>query len=175
MQLLVHVGCTGLSVTRCTLCSVLLQMRDTVRQVAHLFPTAIISGRGRDKVEAFVQLPELFYAGSHGMDIAGPRVSLAGVLAGVPRADAAARLAQDSPSPQPQLYSQQLRQPAALLFRTSLPRSHLGSLTACIDNHQAWEGCNKQSLFCPRCPSSCRESTASARLTTSKQLLSSGR
>jgi trehalose 6-phosphate phosphatase len=54
----------------------LLQMRDTVRQVAHLFPTAIISGRGRDKVEAFVQLPELFYAGSHGMDIAGPRVSL---------------------------------------------------------------------------------------------------
>jgi hypothetical protein len=48
-------------------------MRDTVRQVAHLFPTAIISGRGRDKVEAFVQLPELFYAGSHGMDIAGPR------------------------------------------------------------------------------------------------------
>lgn len=46
-----------------------------MRQVAHLFPTAIISGRGRDKVEAFVQLPELFYAGSHGMDIAGPRVS----------------------------------------------------------------------------------------------------
>lgn len=59
-----------------------LQMRDTVRQVAHLFPTAIISGRGRDKVEAFVQLPELFYAGSHGMDIAGPRVSLTGVRAG---------------------------------------------------------------------------------------------
>ncbi|WIA16606.1 hypothetical protein OEZ85_013273 [Tetradesmus obliquus] len=49
------------------------QMRDTVRQVAHLFPTAIISGRGRDKVEGFVQLPELFYAGSHGMDIAGPK------------------------------------------------------------------------------------------------------
>jgi trehalose 6-phosphate phosphatase len=49
-------------------------MRDTVRQVAHLFPTAIISGRGRDKVEGFVQLPELFYAGSHGMDIAGPKV-----------------------------------------------------------------------------------------------------
>eukprot|EP00882_Tetradesmus_deserticola_P002349 GHRQ01002506.1.p1 GENE.GHRQ01002506.1~~GHRQ01002506.1.p1 ORF type:complete len:190 (+),score=49.88 GHRQ01002506.1:213-782(+) len=49
------------------------QMRDTVRQVAHLFPTAIISGRGRDKVEGFVQLPELFYAGSHGMDIVGPK------------------------------------------------------------------------------------------------------
>jgi trehalose-6-phosphatase len=59
-----------------TIASVLsfVQMRDTVRQVAHLFPTAIISGRGRDKVEGFVQLPELFYAGSHGMDIAGPKV-----------------------------------------------------------------------------------------------------
>ena len=48
-------------------------MRDAVRRVARLFPTAIISGRGREKVEAFVRLPELFYAGSHGMDIAGPR------------------------------------------------------------------------------------------------------
>lgn len=48
-------------------------MRNAVRLVATLFPTAIISGRGREKVEQFVQLKELFYAGSHGMDIAGPR------------------------------------------------------------------------------------------------------
>lgn len=53
---------------------VLLQMRDVVRNLAQLFPTAIISGRGREKVENFVQLKELFYAGSHGMDIAGPSV-----------------------------------------------------------------------------------------------------
>lgn len=51
-----------------------LQMREVVRAVARAFPTAIISGRGREKVEAFVQLKELFYAGSHGMDIAGPKV-----------------------------------------------------------------------------------------------------
>lgn len=71
-----HSTCTH-PLIRCACCYTgLLQMRDTVRQVAHLFPTAIISGRGRDKVEAFVQLPELFYAGSHGMDIAGPRVSI---------------------------------------------------------------------------------------------------
>ncbi|PNH02607.1 putative trehalose-phosphate phosphatase D [Tetrabaena socialis] len=49
------------------------EMRDVVRAVAQAFPTAIISGRGREKVETFVQLKELFYAGSHGMDIAGPR------------------------------------------------------------------------------------------------------
>jgi trehalose 6-phosphate phosphatase len=50
-----------------------LQMREAVRAVASMFPTAIISGRGREKVESFVQLPELYYAGSHGMDIIGPR------------------------------------------------------------------------------------------------------
>jgi trehalose-6-phosphatase len=50
------------------------QMRDAVRDVARLFPTAIISGRGREKVEEFVRLKELYYAGSHGMDIIGPRV-----------------------------------------------------------------------------------------------------
>lgn len=51
------------------------QMRLVVREVARLFPAAIISGRGREKVEGFVKLDELFYAGSHGMDIAGPKVS----------------------------------------------------------------------------------------------------
>lgn len=49
-------------------------MRAVVRRVAELFPTAIISGRGREKVEGFVQLRELYYAGSHGMDIVGPQV-----------------------------------------------------------------------------------------------------
>lgn len=43
-----------------------LQMRSVVREIALMFPTAIISGRGREKVEAFVQLDELYYAGSHG-------------------------------------------------------------------------------------------------------------
>lgn len=48
-------------------------MREAVRAVASVFPTAIISGRGREKVEQFVQLSELYYAGSHGMDIAVPK------------------------------------------------------------------------------------------------------
>ena len=50
------------------------QMRGIVRGLAQQFPTAIISGRGREKVENFVQLKELYYAGSHGMAIAGPLV-----------------------------------------------------------------------------------------------------
>ncbi|XP_042435978.1 probable trehalose-phosphate phosphatase 6 isoform X2 [Zingiber officinale] len=47
-------------------------MREAVRDVARHFPTAIVSGRCRDKVFNFVQLRELYYAGSHGMDIKGP-------------------------------------------------------------------------------------------------------
>lgn len=52
------------------------EMRCTVRALAKMFPTAIISGRGREKVENFLNLRELFYAGSHGLDIAGPTESL---------------------------------------------------------------------------------------------------
>uniref|UniRef100_A0A803NLU5 Trehalose 6-phosphate phosphatase n=1 Tax=Cannabis sativa TaxID=3483 RepID=A0A803NLU5_CANSA len=47
-------------------------MRFAVKTVARYFPTAIVSGRCRDKVYDFVKLPELYYAGSHGMDIKGP-------------------------------------------------------------------------------------------------------
>lgn len=47
-------------------------MRTTVRKLARYFPTAIVSGRCRDKVYNFVRLGELYYAGSHGMDIKGP-------------------------------------------------------------------------------------------------------
>ncbi|XP_042506192.1 trehalose-phosphate phosphatase B-like isoform X2 [Macadamia integrifolia] len=48
------------------------EMRSAVRDVAEHFPTAIISGRCRDKVYEFVQLTDIYYAGSHGMDIMAP-------------------------------------------------------------------------------------------------------
>lgn len=48
------------------------EMRDAVKGVAKYFPTAIVSGRSRAKVSGFVRLSELYYAGSHGMDIRGP-------------------------------------------------------------------------------------------------------
>ncbi|XP_062092165.1 trehalose-phosphate phosphatase A [Humulus lupulus] len=47
-------------------------MRAAVKKVAKYFPTAIISGRSRDKVFKFVGLTELYYAGSHGMEIMSP-------------------------------------------------------------------------------------------------------
>ncbi|CAI9762469.1 unnamed protein product [Fraxinus pennsylvanica] len=48
------------------------RMRSAVNDVARRFPTAIISGRSRDKVYGFVKLDDVYYAGSHGMDIMGP-------------------------------------------------------------------------------------------------------
>lgn len=57
------------------------EMRTTVKEIAFHFPTAIITGRSREKVYEFVQLPELYYAGSHGMDIRGPAESCNGVAA----------------------------------------------------------------------------------------------
>ncbi|KAG6507889.1 probable trehalose-phosphate phosphatase 6 [Zingiber officinale] len=47
-------------------------MRTAVKEVAKCFPTAIVSGRCRSKVYDFVKLTELYYAGSHGMDIRVP-------------------------------------------------------------------------------------------------------
>eukprot|EP01025_Chloroclados_australasicus_P035794 TRINITY_DN3641_c1_g1_i2.p3 TRINITY_DN3641_c1_g1~~TRINITY_DN3641_c1_g1_i2.p3 ORF type:complete len:283 (-),score=33.72 TRINITY_DN3641_c1_g1_i2:2541-3290(-) len=48
-------------------------MRSTIAQTASLFPTAIISGRSLNKLTDFMQLNQLYYAGSHGMDIQGPQ------------------------------------------------------------------------------------------------------
>ncbi|KAJ7959032.1 Trehalose 6-phosphate phosphatase [Quillaja saponaria] len=51
------------------------KMRAAVKDLARHYPTAIVSGRSRNKVYKFVRLDELYYAGSHGMDIKGPTKS----------------------------------------------------------------------------------------------------
>lgn len=48
------------------------EMRALVQQLAEKYPTAIISGRGMADVKKRVNLPGLFYAGSHGFEISGP-------------------------------------------------------------------------------------------------------
>jgi trehalose-phosphatase len=48
------------------------EMRSTLRRVGQAWPTTIVSGRGREDVEALVGLAELAFAGSHGFDISGP-------------------------------------------------------------------------------------------------------
>ncbi|KAJ9553045.1 hypothetical protein OSB04_017090 [Centaurea solstitialis] len=48
------------------------EMREAVRDVSNCFPTAIISGRSRQKVFDFVKLTKVYYSGSHGMETMGP-------------------------------------------------------------------------------------------------------
>lgn len=43
-----------------------------VFQVASMFTTAIVTGRSKEKVYSFVGLDDVFYAGSHGLEIQGP-------------------------------------------------------------------------------------------------------
>lgn len=47
-------------------------MRDTLIRLAEKHTIAIISGRDRPDVEKLIGIKEIFYAGSHGFDIAGP-------------------------------------------------------------------------------------------------------
>jgi trehalose-phosphatase len=47
-------------------------MRDTIVELAARTPVAVISGRDRPDVQRLVGIPSLFYAGSHGFDMAGP-------------------------------------------------------------------------------------------------------
>jgi trehalose-phosphatase len=49
------------------------QMRDTVKKLAQLCTVAVISGRDLQDVRNMVDIEGIFYAGSHGFDIAGPR------------------------------------------------------------------------------------------------------
>ena len=47
-------------------------VRDTLRHLGERVPVAILSGRKREDVTALVDIDTLYYAGSHGFDIAGP-------------------------------------------------------------------------------------------------------
>ena len=48
------------------------EMRELVRELAEVYPVAVISGRGMADVKQRVNLPGLYYAGSHGYEISGP-------------------------------------------------------------------------------------------------------
>ncbi len=46
--------------------------KESLIKLADITPVAVISGRDRKDVESKVALPQLIYAGSHGLDMAGP-------------------------------------------------------------------------------------------------------
>jgi trehalose-phosphatase len=48
-------------------------MRATLRRLARACTTAVISGRALADVKQLVDVVDVFYAGNHGLEIAGPR------------------------------------------------------------------------------------------------------
>lgn len=50
------------------------EMRESLQRVSEVWPTTIVSGRGREDVTALVGIDSLNYAGSHGFDIFGPSI-----------------------------------------------------------------------------------------------------
>lgn len=48
------------------------EMRKLVQELAHKYPVAVVSGRGLADVRKRVDLPDIYYAGSHGFEISGP-------------------------------------------------------------------------------------------------------
>jgi len=48
-------------------------MKEAVRSLARVVTVAVVSGRDREDVQNLVGLDEIYYAGSHGFDIAGPQ------------------------------------------------------------------------------------------------------
>lgn len=46
--------------------------RETLEKLREKFTTGVITGRSLDKIQKFVNIPQLYYAGSHGFDITGP-------------------------------------------------------------------------------------------------------
>lgn len=48
------------------------RVRAILRELPKYFVTGVISGRSLGKIRAFVDVPGLFYAGSHGFDILAP-------------------------------------------------------------------------------------------------------
>ena len=59
-------------VSRPELATLAPDMRQTLARLAERCPVAVVSGRDRADIEALVQLESVYYAGSHGFDIAGP-------------------------------------------------------------------------------------------------------
>jgi len=52
------------------------EMREVLQELAKKYTVGIISGRGREDVERLVQIPGLYFAGSHGFDIKGPGIAM---------------------------------------------------------------------------------------------------
>jgi trehalose-phosphatase len=110
------------------------EMRASVRRLAELCPTAIVSGRDHDDVKAKVALDGVVYAGSHGFDISGPedlRHQHPGGVAALPALDAAQHDLEAALDPVPGAWVERKRFAVAVHFR-EVPAEHQDGLEAAV-------------------------------------------
>jgi len=49
------------------------ETKEVLALLANRYPTSIVTGRSTDKAKSFIQLEDVYYAGSHGFEIVGPK------------------------------------------------------------------------------------------------------
>ncbi len=111
-------------VSRPELATLAPDMRQTIAMLAERCPVAIVSGRDRADIETLVQLESVYYAGSHGFDIAGPdqvRMQHAEGLAFLPLLDAVETHLHQQLSPIPDALVERKKFTIAVHFRNVAP------------------------------------------------------
>ncbi len=106
-------------------------MRHAVAELADQVFVAIVTGRDRRDIEERVGLPQLYYAGNHGFDIAGPHGNLEhpGGVAAIPALDAAERELRAALAAIPGAVVERKRYSLSLHYRL-VPDSELGAFFA---------------------------------------------
>ncbi len=122
-------------VSRPELATLAPDMRRTIATLAERCPVAIVSGRDRADIQSLVQLESVYYAGSHGFDIAGPhqvRMQHAEGLAFLPLLDVAETHLQQQLSPIPGALVERKKFTIAVHFRNVAPEQ-VGHVETLVD------------------------------------------
>ncbi len=122
-------------VSRPELATLAPDVRQTLATLAARCPVAIVSGRDRADIQTLVQLESVYYAGSHGFDIAGPhqvRMQHAAGLEFLPLLDAVETHLQRQLSPVPGVLVERKKFTIAVHFRNVAPE-RVGYIETLVD------------------------------------------
>lgn len=122
-------------VSRPELATLAPDMRHTLAALAERCPVAVVSGRDRADIQTLVQLDSVYYAGSHGFDIAGPHqvhMQHAEGLAFLPLLDAVETHLQQQLRPIPGALVERKKFTIAVHFRNVAPEQ-VGYIETLVD------------------------------------------
>lgn len=122
-------------VSRPELATLAPDMRHTLAALAERCPVAVVSGRDRADIQTLVQLDSVYYAGSHGFDIAGPHqvhMQHAEGLAFLPLLDAVETHLQHQLRPIPGALVERKKFTIAVHFRNVAPEQ-VGYIETLVD------------------------------------------